>query len=91
MRPFSLSLEVCFLALLAGVVVAYQGVVRAAAPDPSVVYANGNYYMTYTAVDHIEIIRSRTLRGLLIGSIRIAYVERNATRDAYMVCGVWYL
>lgn len=66
---------------------AYQQVVRAAAPDPSIVYAHGWYHMTYTSADHIEMVRSRTLRGLLVGKVRTVYAEFNATagRNANLV------
>lgn len=67
---------------------AYQQVVRAGAADPSIVYAHGWYHMTYTAVDNIEMARSRTLKGLLIGEVRSLYTEFNMTagREANMVC-----
>lgn len=67
---------------------AYQQVVRAGAADPSIVYAHGWYHMTYTSADHIEMVRSRTLKGLLIGKVRTIYTEFNTTagRDANMVC-----
>lgn len=72
-------------ALLVGLSLAYQNVVRAAAPDPSIVYAHGYYHITYTSADHIEMVRARTLRGLLIGKVRTVYMESNATRAGYMV------
>lgn len=73
--------------LLVGWSSAYQQVVRAAAPDPSIVYAHGWYHMTYTSADHIEMVRSRTLRGLLVGKVRTVYAEFNATagRNANLV------
>lgn len=65
--------------LLIGWSLAYQQVVRAAAPDPSIVYAHGYYHMTYTSGDHIEMVRSKTLRGLLVGKVRTVYNEYNST------------
>lgn len=83
MLPSHLRLLVA--ALLVGVTCAFEGVVRAAAPDPSIVYANGYYHMTYTSADHIEMVRARTLKGLLIGKVRQVYFEPNITRNAYIV------
>lgn len=71
--------------LLMGLSLAYQQVVRAAAPDPSIVYAGGYYHMTYTSADHIEMVRSKTLRGLLIGKVRTVYSETNSTRASNIV------
>lgn len=88
MRPSGFGLFVDALSL--GVAAAYHNVVRAAAPDPSIVYANGHYYMTYTSSTHIEMIRSTTLKGLLIGSVRVVYFDANITRNANLVCVVPY-
>lgn len=71
--------------LFIGVTCAFEGVVRAAAPDPSIVFANGYYHLTYTSADHIEMVRAKTLKGLLIGKVRQVYFELNATRNAYIV------
>lgn len=71
--------------LLIAVSSAYQQVVRAAAPDPSIVYAHGHYYMTYTSSDHIEMVESKTLRGLLVGKVRTVYTEANSTRSSNIV------
>lgn len=77
--------------LLAGVLLflgsghAFQQVVRAHAPDPSIVWADGYYHMTYTTPDHIEMVRATTLKGLLVGRVRVIYSETNSTRSANMV------
>lgn len=58
---------------------------RAGLTTGTQVYADGYYHMTYTTSDHIEMVRSRTLKGLLVGAVRNVYSEPNSTRSAFMV------
>jgi beta-xylosidase len=49
--------------LQAGLIIAYQNPIQKPGPDPSMVYANGMYYLTHTGYNHIGITRSKTLAG----------------------------
>ncbi|KAM0210954.1 hypothetical protein ACHAPQ_008376 [Fusarium lateritium] len=65
-------------------VAAFQNPIRKPGPDPSVVFANGFYHLTYTSYDHIEITRSKTLGGLLTGETKTIWSDKNTTRNANM-------
>ncbi|KAH7235421.1 glycosyl hydrolase [Fusarium tricinctum] len=65
-------------------VTAFQNPIRKPGPDPSVVFANGFYHLTYTSYDHIEITRSKTLGGLLTGETKTIWSDKNTTRNANM-------
>lgn len=98
MRPFRPQFLVGALLIGLSIASGFRNVVRGAAPDPAVVYAQGFYHMTYTSSDHIEIVRSRTLSGLLIGKVRTVWTDANETRNAFMwapeihqIDSVWYI
>ncbi|CAG9946230.1 unnamed protein product [Clonostachys rosea f. rosea IK726] len=83
MTPFVQLLLATVLQL--GFSVAYQNPIRdKPAPDPSLVYADGYYYLTYTGYTQFEIIRSRTLGGLASGESRVIWTDTNTTRNANM-------
>lgn len=62
----------------------FQNPVRASAPDPSLVYVDGGYFLTYTSDTHIEMTRSSTLAGLYTGETKTFWTDTNSTRSAHM-------
>lgn len=76
----------------------YQNPVRISAPDPSIIYVDGAYHLTYTAVTRIDLTRSRTLGGLLQGETRTIWTDTNQTRSAnifapeiWHIDDIWYM
>lgn len=76
----------------------FENPVRSSAPDPSLVYVDGGYYLTYTSDTHIEMTRSTTLGGLSSGETRTFWTDTNSTRSAHMwapeihqIQGMWYV
>ncbi|KAL3417492.1 glycosyl hydrolase family 43 protein [Phlyctema vagabunda] len=86
-------------ALQAGISSAsYQNPIRNPGPDPSIVYADGMYYLTHTDYDFIGITRSRTLGGLATGEKKTIWTDSNTTRNANMwapeihqIDNVWHM
>ncbi|KAH8203329.1 hypothetical protein TruAng_002525 [Truncatella angustata] len=67
-------------------------------PDPSMVYADGYYHLTYTSYDHIEITRAEKISGLLTGEPKTIWTDTNTTRSANMwapeihhIDNVWHM
>lgn len=77
----------------------YQNPVRRyGGPDPSMVYVDGAYHLTYTSDTHIQITRSPTLNGLADGDTRTIWTDSNVTRSAHLwapeihqIDDVWYM
>ncbi|KAH8670712.1 hydrolase [Ilyonectria robusta] len=63
---------------------AFQNPIRNPGPDPSLVFADGNYHLTYTSYDRIQITRSATLGGLISGETKVIWTDTNTTRNANM-------
>ncbi|KAF4828494.1 Extracellular exo-alpha-(1-_5)-L-arabinofuranosidase [Colletotrichum tropicale] len=82
----------------AGLTTAFENPVREPAPDPSLVFAGGNYHLTFTSYNRITIVRSNTLSGLPNGEQKTIWTDTNTTRSANMwapelhqIDGVWYM
>lgn len=63
---------------------AFINPIRNPGADPSVVVANGKYYMTTSGGTHIAITRSLTLGGLLNGETKTVRTDNNPTRNQSM-------
>jgi GH43 family beta-xylosidase len=94
---FIISL-ILFGVLQAGLVAAFQNPIRNPGPDPSMVYADGMYYLTFTGYDHISITRSQTLAGLLNGETKTIWTDSDTTKNANMwapeihqIDDIWYM
>ncbi|KAH6884558.1 glycosyl hydrolase [Thelonectria olida] len=78
--------------------IAFQNPIRNPGPDPSMVYADGYYHLTYTTYDHIEITKATTLAGLIDGETKTIWTDSNKTRSANMwapelhqIDKIWYM
>ncbi|CAH0045954.1 unnamed protein product [Clonostachys solani] len=76
----------------------FQNPVRYNSSDPSLVYANGYYYLTYTSATRIEIVRSPLLSGLRNGETKTVWTDSDTTRNAdiwapeiHRIDNRWYL
>ncbi|KAK7420776.1 hypothetical protein QQX98_002580 [Neonectria punicea] len=77
---------------------AFQNPIRKPGPDPSLVFADGQYHLTYTSYNHIEITRATTLGGLIDGETKTIWTDTNRTRNANMwapeihkIDDTWYM
>ncbi|KAH6696791.1 hydrolase [Plectosphaerella plurivora] len=84
--------------LLSSMAVAFENPIRAPAPDPSLVMADGMYYLTFTSYNRITIVRSDRLNGLIDGEERTVWTDTNSTRNANMwapelhrIDDTWYM
>ncbi|KAM5349656.1 hypothetical protein ACJ41O_006161 [Fusarium nematophilum] len=87
-----------FGTLCAAGVQAFQNPIRKPGPDPSMVFADGYYHLTYTTYDHIEITRAKTLAGLIDGETKTIWTDTNRTRNVNMwapeihrIDDIWYM
>lgn len=76
----------------------FENPIRLSGPDPSLVYVDGGYFLTYTSDTHIQMTRSRTLGGLYHGETRTFWTDTNSTRSAHMwapeihhIHDMWYV
>jgi GH43 family beta-xylosidase len=76
----------------------YTNPIRSPGPDPSLVVADGVYYLTYTSYDKITVTRSRTLAGLRNGETKTIWTDSNPSRNAniwapeiHEIDNVWYM
>ena len=77
---------------------AFQNPIRSPGPDPSMVYADGHYHLTYTSYNSITITRSTTLSGLLNGETKIIWTDSDPLKNANMwapeihqIDDTWYM
>ncbi|PBP19164.1 hypothetical protein BUE80_DR010020 [Diplocarpon rosae] len=63
---------------------AYQNPIRDPGPDPSMVFADGQYFLTYTSFDSITITRSKTLSGLATGETKTIWTDSDSSRNGNM-------
>ncbi|EEU33844.1 uncharacterized protein NECHADRAFT_18397, partial [Fusarium vanettenii 77-13-4] len=77
---------------------AFQNPIRRPGPDPSVVYADGYYHLTYTTYNHIEITKAAKLGDLINGETKTIWTDTNRTRSANMwapeihrIDDIWYM
>ncbi|RDW64674.1 hypothetical protein BP6252_10325 [Coleophoma cylindrospora] len=71
-------------ALQACLTTAYQNPVQRPGPDPSMVYADGMYYLTHTSYSYIGITKSTTLAGLINGTTKTIWTDSDPTKNANM-------
>ncbi|KAH9210671.1 glycosyl hydrolase [Leptodontidium sp. 2 PMI_412] len=90
--------NITLLGALLPLTTAFQNPIRAPGPDPSVVYADGNYHLTYTSYNSITITRSQTLSGLLNGETKTIWTDSDPLKNANMwapeihqIDGTWYM
>lgn len=76
----------------------YENPIRKSGPDPSLVYVDGAYHLTYTSDTHIQLTRARTLGGLVRGETKTIWTDNNSTRSAHLwapeihhIDNVWYM
>lgn len=55
----------------------FQNPVRKSAPDPWMVTYKGYYYLTYTAVNRAEIVKSKTIAGLRDAKANVIFKSEN--------------
>ncbi|RSL84297.1 hypothetical protein CEP51_004007 [Fusarium floridanum] len=77
---------------------AFQNPIRRPGPDPSVVYADGYYHLTYTTYSRIEITKAAKLGDLINGETKTIWTDTNRTRSANMwapeihkIDDIWYM
>ncbi|KAI8682412.1 hypothetical protein NCS56_00363800 [Fusarium sp. Ph1] len=77
---------------------AFQNPIRKPGPDPSVVFADGYYHLTYTTYNHIEITKAKKLGDLINGETKTIWTDTNRTRSANMwapeihrIDDIWYM
>ncbi|KAK0100308.1 hypothetical protein ONS95_008266 [Cadophora gregata] len=94
---FSLSV-ISFIGALIPLSTAFQNPIRAPGPDPSMVYADGHYYLTYTSYNSITITRSTTLSGLINGETKTIWTDTDTSKNANMwapeihqIDDTWYM
>ncbi|KAK2730113.1 glycosyl hydrolase family 43 protein [Colletotrichum kahawae] len=63
----------------ASLTAAFENPVREPAPDPSLVFADGTYHLTFTSYNRITIVRSNTLSGLPNGEQKTIWTDTNTT------------
>lgn len=85
-------------ALQTGFTAAYQNPIQSPGPDPSMVYADGMYYLTHTAYTYIDITRSTTLAGLLDGETKTIWTDSDPTKNSniwapeiHQIDDIWYM
>lgn len=49
--------------------------------DPSIVYVDGHYHLTYTTTRNIELIRATTLEGLKTGERKVVFKDTDPLRS----------
>ncbi|CAL3962054.1 unnamed protein product [Diplocarpon coronariae] len=86
------------LGALSSLSAAFQNPIRNPGPDPSMVYVDGQYFLTYTSWDSITITRSKTLAGLTKGETKTIWTDSNPKRSADMwapeihqIDSTWYM
>ncbi|KAH7121735.1 glycosyl hydrolase [Dactylonectria estremocensis] len=86
------------LTALAATAQAFQNPIRRPGPDPSVVFADGYYHLTYTSYSRIEITKATKLGGLINGETKTVWTDTNRTRNANMwapeihqIDGIWHM
>ncbi|MES2733539.1 MAG: family 43 glycosylhydrolase [Bacteroidota bacterium] len=62
-KAWLLSFSLC-ITMLAAQAQTFQNPVREGAADPFITYYNGFYYMTYTTIDHLEIVKASSLADM---------------------------
>lgn len=94
----SFSLQLICVALSIATSEAYHNPIRYPGPDPSMVYADGSYYMTHTSDTYIEMSKAETLDALVFGETKTIWEDTNATRSAHMwapeihqIDDIWYM
>lgn len=94
---FALSV-IPLIGALASLSTAFQNPIRSPGPDPSMVYADGHYHLTYTSYNSITITRSPTLSGLLNGETKTIWTDSDPLKNANMwapemhqIDDTWYM
>ncbi|KAK7224165.1 hypothetical protein V2G26_012168 [Clonostachys chloroleuca] len=88
------------IGLLAQVIcsLGFYNPVRKGAADPAMVWADGNYHLTYTSDTHIQITKSPTIGGLNKGETKTVWTDSDTTRNLHIwapemhrINGIWII